>query len=599
MASMVTPEMANLTLSSSGLIPSDEYLVSIRDINYDRYIGKDAKSIKPFIFTIDEKTYVFVGWDCNETLKKIKPLVYKEWKCIECKTRSDPLSRIISNDGSKHFLKTKTMTNDEQCIAASFSKKSVITNWTIKLIPHITHEIDIVGYDLRKLFQRSTTAGAKQGFKQFNHYYLDCPRSSENITNPTLIQKALSKYTLLIINLFDNHFSRGGYDAVCGSIDIFKECLDEAPYAKTFLNGVGFIERLINFVKLTGKKDTAHLATHELIDVIGKTILSSKIESGENGDALITGYHQFTTNILDMFKSARSKEAMIKILTERCAPENYQRRTAAPTVNQIKKSMELFGDFDVSICTTKQLMKHIPTTVKLDGPPSTIEVNGSGAMAAMQSMIDSQKHKNKYAFGSRVSISKPTNIKQLFEQIRSGKIHTVHVQCPDYSYSQSSISDPHYVENTYIGQFNNLNKDYLITDGWGWIFLNKQTPRFIGKQKVSHIAPINVAGHKNYHFIFEQCCSINPKKKITSTISFPEILSNTIRRSHGATFEEIGRKMNVKYPPPIHALTEESLAIGVGVCESNRYGSLTRSITIYINDDLKTPIQISHGGLFN
>ena len=117
---MVTRSMARQPTSSEGEIN----LPSIKDINYDRYVDKDAKSIRPFIFTIDGKQYVFIGWDQNPSLKKARDYVYKEWKCMECRRRAEPLSRLISNNGEKHFLSTVTMTNTEQRNAATFIKKS-------------------------------------------------------------------------------------------------------------------------------------------------------------------------------------------------------------------------------------------------------------------------------------------------------------------------------------------------------------------------------------------------------------------------------------------------------------------------------------------
>ena len=110
------------------------------------------------------------------------------------------------------------------------------------------------------------------------------------------------------------------------------------------------------------KKPIQHMNLTEQMMFIGRAICSVPIlDDANEGEVVITFYHQINKNILDLLTTAKTKVAMEEMLRERMNPMNYQRLKAPPSVGQVDMAMDSLGDFSVTMHTVEELDGHDDT----------------------------------------------------------------------------------------------------------------------------------------------------------------------------------------------------------------------------------------------
>jgi len=596
--------MGKMTMSSGSPASTgspSEY--DIKSNKYESVIDNNA-NIKPFTSkTKSNQNVVYVGW-FKDPIPGLSDIVKREWKCTECANRSMNLSRIIGGD-SRHFcaptyVDETDIRNDIQIAANKVARKAwndSPSNWSLLILPHP----DLYPYrnddefDVRDLYVKSK--GSKGNGGSFNHYYINvsndawlaaAPLVSDAEIDNALLQKALDKYTPLLRQFIKRTIpTERDYEALRKSFKVFKKIIDTVPYAKVLNHGISFMNHLLSLSDNCDVKQPCYLTEAQLMYVIGNTIISSKISPGENGDAIITAFHQLSKNALDLITSAVCEKAMINMCRARFAPDKYEQPTAAPSAKKVANTLKKFGDYSVSICTHDELTKHIPSTVTIMG--DTCSASSGGAAEVMKKMLAKSKLTSKFDFAGRHINSSGfyiDSIKTLVELIESGYVTSLDIKCADHCVD---ANHPTSIETAYFGNFHNFNPEHLITKSdWGWSFLlAPEKPRFNGHHKVTHIVPFSIGGWKTYVFILHHARTC---PTITDSISWAGILDEGVRRTHGSTFSTVGENMPVKYP-------EGDLAIGVGVSEPGTSSALNRTITVYINGDYSKPIKISMGGM--
>ena len=601
MTSVITRSMGKMTMASgspsSTVCTPSEY--DIKSNKYEKVIDSNA-AIKPFTSkTKSNQKVVYVGW-FKTPIPGLSEVVKQEWKCAVCASRSMNLSRILGKD-SQHFCAHTYATgsdirNDIQIAANKLTQtawKDSPSNWSLRILPHPDDPYHSDGeFDVRELYTKSK--GYRSNGESFNHYYLNisntsklCPRVSDAEIDNALLQKALDKYTPLLRQFIKRTVpTESDYVAIRKSFDVFKKIIDKVPYASVLNHGISFMNVILSHSDMCGAKQPCYLTESQLMNVIGNTIISSTVSPGENGDAIITAFHQLSKNVLDLIVSAVSEEAMVRMCRDRFDPTKYEQPTAAPSLNKVAHTLNTLGDYSVSLCTLDELCKHIPDTVKLMGDISSGP--SGGAAAVMGKMMNSYNTKSKYNFADRYPKANEgqsiDSIKTLVEHMNLGYVKSLEIKCANHG---AHYTDPTSINTVYFGTFHNFNPAHLITNAlWGWGFINEEAPRFHGRHKVSHVVPFAGAGWKNYAFILDNSRTC---PKINGSVSWPGILAPGVRRIHGSTFKEVGSKMPINYP-------EGNLAIGVGVSEPNTSSKLNRTITVYINGN-NTPINISMGGM--
>jgi microcystin-dependent protein len=375
-----------------------------------------------------------------------------------------------------------------------------------------------------------------------------------------------------------NNFSNEDWRTFEEQMPVVERVLGEESYGEKALGSVKWFNSIMRKVKeySTGTSySVSYLTVEQQMEVVGEAILSwlktpDEITEEERAELpeylgalydepLLTVYHQFNKNVLDLMSSAYNESALRSMVVSRFSPSNYQRKTAAPSESKLEMSAQILGDYSFTISTTEDIEKY-PECVKVGG----VVEGGGGAMSLMKSM--KAEKSSKYAFGSKTDPA-PKTLTALCEEIKSGGITSLEIS------TDNMTGDAHtacYVAET------TLSRSHSIAP-YGWLFLNGQAARFSGVEKVTHIMAIRYGGKENYIFILTGSKGC---RRVTSNIGWSEYLSSSVRQIAGSTFEAVARRMPVKYPSMTRG-TE--LAIGIGTSRKDVHGELTKKIYVRIN----------------
>ena len=285
-------------------------------------------------------------------------------------------------------------------------------------------------------------------------------------------------------------------------------------------------------------------------------------------EPIVTVFHQFNKNVLDLMQSAHGEAGMRGMVKKRFSPNEYQRPTAKPTEGKLNMSAKALGDYSFTISTIADIEKY-PECISIRSANSSVDSSSGGAMSYMNAM---QKKKSKYSFSNgdeKLEVLEPNTLTELFELIRKGDVTSLEMRSGERFTGQKVLSTCYIAETT-------LARPHCIAP-YGWVYLNGDLPRFEGIQKVTHIMPVCYGGKENYIFILKNSKTC---RKITTNIGWSEFLSASIRRVAGSTFEEVAKKMPVKYPD---VPEDMGLAIGIGTSKKDILGNLYNSIDVKIN----------------
>ena len=79
---------------------------------------------------------------------------------------------------------------------------------------------------------------------------------------------------------------------------------------------------------------------------IGTAICTAPIREEIGNQAVITFYHQFNDNILDLLESAKDEYSMKTMVEMRLNPNYYQQKTAAPKAGAVAMAAKELGQFE-------------------------------------------------------------------------------------------------------------------------------------------------------------------------------------------------------------------------------------------------------------
>lgn len=527
---------------------------------------KDATRFAPFV----SRNLSYLGM--MEASKEVVNTCHGEFRCNICKERSVYLGRVVDSlghtfcslreGGPSERTPEQVEIGEETQAMKSRVRGNKSAGWTLELIPKKSCKIN-----------NEESGGHKHYHINYGVEVNDAKTEKEGM----FYNKALRKYVPLVYSMLNN-LSNEDWRTLSEQMPVVERVLGEESYGEKALGSVKWFNSIMRKVKEYSsgtERRVSYLRVEEQMEVVGEAILSwvktpDEITEEERAELpeylgalydepLLTVYHQFNKNVLDMMSSAYNEGALRSMVVSRFSPSNYQRKTAAPSASKLEMSAQILGDYSFTISTTEEIEKY-PECVKVGG----VVEGGGGAMSLMKSM--KAEKSSKYAFGSKTGPA-PKTLSELCSEIKSGKIRSVEISTDNMT---GDVHTACYVAET------TLSRSHRIAP-YGWLFLNGQTARFSGVQKVTHIMAIRYGGKENYIFILSGSKGC---RRVTSNIGWSEYLSSSVRQIAGSTFEEVARRMPVKYPE-MRSSTE--LAIGIGTSRKDVDGELTKKIYVRIN----------------
>ena len=494
----------------------------------------------------------FLGYSHNDDIikqfKSIPNIIYRSWRCNECRSRAKKYRNIICSQGpvlcqaSDHYDRNcesvgKRVSNMWDLIRKSNSMKYV------KLIPLVKDMVD------------SPFEGSLDG-EEFKHFYLDFDHFTDDSVDIEMYKKALHRYSNLISTLLNKIDP-----SLVETLNIFKEIIMNDTYAKVLLPGTNWLIKICEKIP----KNFRHMNILEKIAFIGKVICFSRISEDDNNDVVITNYHQVNNSILMLLEHGTryGVDAMRKKISEDFGnPLTYQRRTKEATAKMAEIAMSKLKDFTNTIHTTAEIESH-PDTVTVKGPVEAEKPQSS--MSAFKEMAKPKKS-SKYAFAEKHDVGvvrKPKTVTELMDMIRTGYITNLKIK--------SDVGQPFYTASTDIDR-SNIIYDHL------WLFTGSSSGMYCGKTlEITHIKNVKTHNHNNIMFVVKHSYKYLDASPITSNCCLPEFLSTKCKRTAGVAYEALNSRL------PINIPKDQQLSLGFGVSVANSYGDLTEPINVYIN----------------
>lgn len=508
------------------------------------------------------------------TLKqRLKELVYTHVKCRTCANSAEILIQYSTLDGSSLFFTEEIL----KCIAdddpsAAFYKEMIeITKEAVKC-PIVNLEIvtpSIIG---------------KKKLGGFNHW-------SPNLTPVTFLdgknmqfyQDAIDRYIKdpMLERLISNLLSQeGGIDGAIASLSLMDACCKKAPYGDTFLRTVLWLLEFLTVLKTSfGGRSLDQISPIEKFKLLGQLLFKGRLTLDFHGTTC-TSFHQANNNVVDLMQTAKSEEAMIKLLTERLDPTKYLRRDETKVLSdkQIDQTMKILGDFEHRMMTHEKVAT-FPRVVVLT------EKKISSSLSAFEKM---KLEKSASASGGgggggggfaarcgksnlTTTITKIKTVEELCDFLRVHPDTVLEIQV-------ESGYPVKLVDSTLIGKTDDEGVPLLkVPFVWGFSRNSAlQVYKLAGYQKVSHVLPMwdissEYKKYQNVYFGIKV-----PSVDFPGVCTFPEFLSDKYLRVLGPTFEKLCNTMEMVIP-------EGSLAYGIGNSASDRDHTLMKMLNLKVD----------------
>jgi hypothetical protein len=399
----------------------------------------------------------------------------------------------------------------------------------------------------------------------------------------------------LISQLLDQE---GGIDGAIKSLNLMDVCCKEALYGDTFIGTVWWLRDFLTKIKEKyGGTHINKLDQNIRWTLLVELLLSGKINKDLRG-SVCTSFHQANGNVIDLMGAAISKEAMVKMITERMKPTKYLRRDPTKVLSPqvIQLAINCLGDFVNRLMTHDDVSK-LPNAVTLiDHTKLSLEKSLVSSKTGFESMMKETVSKTKKGFAERSNltsdISEISNIITMYDMIEYMRKNPTAQVSIDVIKMSTWMK---LVHSTLAGQ-TDTEGDTKIQIPYMWVFepsndislssLNRfPTPDHF--QPVTHIVPTI---HHSWKTVFFGL-SVIPKANIvvTGNCCFPEFLTSKYMRVAGPAFEKLNSTTKLDIPD----VPLSQMALGVGTCSGNRDGRLSPSITLKINGIVKV---ITHLG---
>ena len=585
------------------------------------FISPNAKGNKQIAFLVHlfEPTTLPVEWPITlggDLAISASKIIRSEWGCDECRKRIRWVFNLMDANGDgilEPEADDVTLTEEQKAMIAKVKEfihermrdraKVPEETWQLRVVA-TTEEWQKTLDGLQE--KEMTKAGVHHYQKEissimnlqtkskggFDHYYMNPSEVSSKDVDLLLMNKAFHRYQRLMSTMFDKFMRQEDWDGMITSLEIMLKILEGATYGHKFVASTTWA---LNCFKRS-EKPFYRMTLIERANFIGKAICTAPIREEIGNQAVITFYHQFNDNILNLLESAKDEYSMKTMVEMRLNPNYYQQKTAAPKAGAVAMAAEALGQFDVHIATVKQLETdpRFSNTIKIGNDSVSTPGQETDIYAGLRTKGQTSSiPKGAAGFASRAGGKKdelPSFVRrnydgkytmticELMNHVTNGDINSVEVMYKSDFYEMIITSTT-------------LSQEKLIHPHT-WLFLNNESPRFHTYKtiKVTHLVPIQSQTHTNCAFVLEGGREALRRRPYNSNACLGEFL-NSKYHACKSTFMEVGRKIGTKVPDP----SEGELAFGFGVSKATTYNSkLTRSVEIFINGNFKNPITINH-----
>jgi hypothetical protein len=521
---------------------------------------------------------VFVRAIPSDLTQRTREIVFAYIKCRMCANAAATLIQYSSLDGSPLFFTEellKFIAEDDPSF--SFYKEMIeITKAALKF-PIVNLEI------VTPVMIGSKTSGG------FDHWAPNItPVISLNGKNMPFYQAAIDRYIKdpMLERLISNLLSQeGGIDGAIASLSLMDACCKKAPYGDTFLGTVNWLLEFLTVLKTSfGGRSLDQISPIEKFTLLGQLLFKGRLTLDFHGTTC-TSFHQANNNVIDLMQTAKSEEAMIKLLTERLDPTKYLRRDETKVLSdkQIDQTMKILGDFEHRMMTHDKLAT-LPRVVVLTEKKTSSSLSafekmkleksaGGGASASASASASGGG-----GFAARcgksnltTTITKIKTVEQLCDFLRVHPDTELEIQV-------ESGYPVKLVDSTLIGKTDDEGVPLLkVPFVWGFSSNSiLQVYKLAGYQKVSHVLPMwdissEYKKYQNVYFGIKVSYVDFP-----GVCTFPEFLSDKYLRVLGPAFEKLHNTMEMILP-------EGPLAYGIGNTASDRDHTLMKPLNLKVD----------------
>ena len=569
-----------------------------------------VRLVKP---TLPVEWPIVLGGDPAITASKV---IREEWGCEECRKRIKKMFNLMDANGDgilEPDADDVTLTEEQKVMVAKVKEFIHERMRDRTKVPEETWHLHVVASneEWQKTLDglqeaKMTKAGIHHYQKEissimnvqtkskggFDHYYMNPSEVTSEGIDLLLMNKAFHRYQRLMSTMFDKFMRKEDWDGMVTSLEIMLKILEGATYGHKFVASTTWALNCFN----RSEKPFYRMTLIERANFIGTAICTAPIRDEIGNQAVITFYHQFNDNILDLLESAKDEYSMQTMVEKRLNPNYYQQKTAAPKAGAVAMAAEALGQFDVHIATVKQLETdpRFSATIKVGkdsvsnlgqetdiyaglrtkGQTTSIPKGAAGFASRAGGKKDELPSFVRMTYDGKYTMT----ICELMNHVKNGDINSVEI------YYNDKVTDVMVTSTT-------LAPEKLIHPHT-WLFLLNGSPRFrtFTRIKITHIVPILTSTHTNCLFILEggrQAFCAGNAGSPNPNACLGEFL-NSKYHACKSTFMEVGRKIGTKVPPP----SEGELAFGIGVSKASG-SSLNRSVEIYINGNRKKPITVT------
>lgn len=268
-------------------------------------------------------------------------------------------------------------------------------------------------------------------------------------------------------------------------------------------------------------------------------------------------------NVIPLLDKATSRSAMVRMLTERVDPRNYQRPTAAPTAGQVQNAISALGDFSNRVMTHDEAAA-LPYAIRLRS--TTAGKATSSSMATFKDMLAATRKKNPAGFAGRcgpTSTVRVETVTDLLTALRAdpGKRLEVRTRGMPDVYLATTTLEPAKLCVPHLWAYTGTHGAGYFPDEWSEVAVVNPLFEYVTIYKSVFFLPKNVRPPAT----IGNCC-------------FPEFLETSLRRTCRTAFEEMNRRLRLAIDK-----AQGTVAVGVGVCATNERGDLRTPLTVRLD----------------
>lgn len=553
-------------MTTSPIAPLEEY--NQREMDYETRLFRHKKvrdemtssPIAPLVLKLpggEQVAAVFTHETQNDELDTLRVFSTVQFNCRECGIRARHFGNLSDTEGPL-FFNAKTVKKITDHDLELYKKMGDVTK-KITSGP-ITDIVLVKGRyvsGVQPIKGESATTG--EIFRHWAFTIADTDMTTNGISDAKLelIESALHRYIPENLPSMIKKLVGSDTQGAINSLEMMEQCCHQATYGNKWLPALRWVLDIVKGLKsqyMSQRETWAFFAQHLLKAPISKDLYG----------AVCPFYHTVNSNIIDLLRSAKTKEGMTKLIKERLSPLTYQRRD--PNANlaegEINIAIKHLGEFSNSVMTMEEVSKQ-PHAVVLGATPSS-SMKGFQTLlskAAKKPDIDSPSGFAARA-GSHGVAAKIKTMDQLLTFLENNPGTKLEMRTDDWRLC--------YVAKTTLKEEARCHPHF-------WGFSQHRGALQLGLSiwaEVTGILPMYkyIEGYGNIVFFFR---GSRVPHGVIGNCNFPELLSSEYKRTCGKAFERLNTLSKIEIP-------EGPIAVGLGMSSVNEMKTFNKKVWLRI-----------------